>query len=252
MNRSQMHEAMTRILNVERNQLQTLFNQAPGFIAVLTGKEHVFEIVNEAYYHLVGHRDIIGKPAMEALPELAGQGFKELLDGAFETGKPVVLRELKVTLQRKIGGPLEDRYVDLLYQPIFGEDGRVRGIFAQGNDVTQAYYSNHALAEKVQQLEEVRSSQAFLLELADCIRPLINPDDVIAAACELLGRELNVSRVLYAEVGDDRGTIFIRRDWTVEGFVSLAGQTKAMDDFGPDIGTVLRSGMAVPARHRVA
>jgi hypothetical protein len=52
-NRSQMHEAMTRILNDERSHLRTLFNQAPGFIAVLRGKTHVFELANEAYYQLV-------------------------------------------------------------------------------------------------------------------------------------------------------------------------------------------------------
>lgn len=91
MNRPQMHEAMTRILNAERSQLQMLFNQAPGFIAVLTGKTHVFEIVNEAYYQLVGHRNIIGKPAIEALPEIAGQGFEELLDRAFQSDRKSVV-----------------------------------------------------------------------------------------------------------------------------------------------------------------
>jgi hypothetical protein len=45
-NRAQMHEAMTRILNDERSHLRTLFNQAPGFIAVLRGKTHVFELAN--------------------------------------------------------------------------------------------------------------------------------------------------------------------------------------------------------------
>jgi hypothetical protein len=50
--RAQMHEAMTRILKDERSHLRTLFDQAPGFIAVLRGKTHVFELVNEAYYQL--------------------------------------------------------------------------------------------------------------------------------------------------------------------------------------------------------
>ncbi|MEC4717903.1 PAS domain-containing protein [Noviherbaspirillum sp. CPCC 100848] len=245
MNRPQMHEAMTRILNAERSQLQMLFNQAPGFIAVLTGKTHVFEIVNEAYYQLVGHRNIIGKPAIEALPEIAGQGFEELLDRAFQSGEPIVLRERKISLQRKAGAPMEDRYVDLLYQPIIGQDGRVTGIFAQGNDVTRAQQASQALAEKVRQLEDIRASQAFHLELSDRIRPFSNPDEVTAAACELLGRKLDASRVLYAEVDDDRGTIFIRRDWTAQGSASLAGHTKTMDDFGPEMIAVLRTGMVV-------
>ncbi len=245
MNRPQMHEAMTRILSAERGQLQTLFDQAPGFIAVLTGPDHVFEMANDAYYQLVGYRDIVGKPALQALPELAAQRFNELLHDTYETGIPLVLRERRIALRRQPGGPLEDRYVDLLYQPIRDHDGRVTGIFAQGNDVTGAHEASRALSEKIEQLEEARSSQAFQLELADRIRQLGTPDAITAAACELLGRKLDVSRVLYAEVDDGTGTIFIRRDWTTAGFASLAGRTMTMDDFGPDMIAVLRSGKPV-------
>jgi PAS domain S-box-containing protein len=244
-NRPQIHEAMTRILNAERSQLQTMFDQAPGFIAVLHGKEHVFEMANEAYYQLVGHRDIIGKPAMQALPELASQGFAELLDNVFAFGEPLVLRDRKISFQRYTGAPREDRFVDLLYQPIIGLDGRVTGIFAQGNDVTRAYQASMALAEKVQQLDEIRLNQAFQLELSDSIRPLSNPADVTEVACALLGRKLNASRVMYAEVDNTCGTIFMRNDWTAEGFASLAGQSKTMDDFGPDSIADLRAGRAV-------
>jgi PAS domain S-box-containing protein len=245
LNQPQMHEAMTRILSAERSQLRTWFGQAPGFIAVLTGADHTFDMVNDAYYQLVGYRDIVGKPAVEALPELAQQGITALLDKAFESGRPVVLRGQKIALERHPGSPLEDRYVDMVYQPVVGEDGRVSGIFAQGNDVTGAYQANHALSEKIRQLQEAQASQAFLLELADRIRQSGSADDVTAAACALLGQKLDVARVLYAEVDDESGTIFIRRDWTAPGFASLAGQTKTMADFGPDMIAALRAGQAV-------
>ncbi|TWI69816.1 PAS domain S-box-containing protein [Pseudoduganella lurida] len=251
MNRSQMHEAMTRILSVERSVLQKLFDHAPGFIAVLTGPAHTFEMVNDAYFDLVGHRDLLGRTVPEALPELAGQGFMELLDQAFLTGESVVLRERKLMLHRQPGGPLEDLYIDLVFQPVTDQNGRVTGIFAQGNDVTRAHAAHRALSEKIQQLEAVRSSQAFQLALADRMRELDDPDDATAAACELLGRKLQVSRVLYADVDDDAGTIFIRRDWTGDDFASLAGQTKTMDAFGPAMIAFLRAGQAV-VNHDVA
>ena len=251
LNRPQMHEAMTRILNVERSQLQILFDQAPGFIAVLSGPEHTFEIVNEAYYQLVGYRDILGKPALIALPELAGQGLRELLDTAYQTGEPIVLRERRITLQRTRGGPSEDRYVDLLYQPILGADGQVTGVFAQGNDVTAAYQTKCELSEKIAQLEQAQSHQAFQLELADRIRQLSDADDVTAAACELLGRRIGASRVLYAEVDDQGQTASIRRDWTAQGAASLAGQIRAMEDFGPEMVAQLRAGQTI-INHDVA
>ena len=85
-NRAQMHEALSRILNNEREHLRSLFNQSPGFVAVSMGLGHVFELANEAYYQLIGHRDIIGKAVWEALPEVVGQGFEALLDGVYKTG----------------------------------------------------------------------------------------------------------------------------------------------------------------------
>ena len=245
MNRPQMHEAMTRILSLERSQLQKMFNQAPSFIAVLTGAQHVFEMANEAYYQLVGHRELIGKPLLEAMPEVAEQGVHRVLDEVFASGEPIVLRDSKVSLQRHPDGPLEDRYIDLLYQPIVDQDGRVTGIFAQGSDVTGAYQAAQALSEKVEQLEEIRASQAFQLALADRIRQFDDPAEVTEAACALLGQALQTSRVLYAQIDDDKGTVAVVRDWTAEGFPSLTGKVMVMDDFGPPMIAALRAGQTV-------
>ena len=245
MNQPLMHEAMTRILSAERSALQIMFDQAPGFIAVLTGRDHVFEMVNEAFYRLVGHRTLLGKPALEAQPELAGQGLRQLLDQAFDGGGPLVLHSHRLALQRQPGGPLEERHVDLLLQPVIGQDQRVTGVFVQGNDVTAAHEASLALSEKMLQLEAIRSSQAFQLGLADRIRALSDPDEVTAASCELLGRKLDVLRVLYAEVDEDGVGCFVRRDWTAAGHASLAGQSKTLDDFGPGIIASLRAGKAV-------
>lgn len=152
--RAQMHEAMSRILSDERGHLRNLFNQAPGFIAVLTGENHVFEIVNEAYYQLVGHRQIIGKPLLEALPEMRGQGFIDLLDEVRRSGKPFVGRGLKAQLQRMAGAPVTEAYIDVLYQPMFGKDGSVSGIFAQGHDVSEGHAAQLAQRESAERLAD--------------------------------------------------------------------------------------------------
>lgn len=129
----------------ERQRFRQLMQQAPGFVAVGQGPTHVFELVNNAYYQLVGHRDIIGKPVREALPELAGQGFYELLDQVYASGQPFIGRAMPILLQTEPGAPPVERHIDFIYQPIVDEDARVTGIFVQGHDVTEA----HALAMRV-------------------------------------------------------------------------------------------------------
>jgi PAS domain S-box-containing protein len=151
--RAQMHEAMARILKDERGHLRNLFNQAPGFVAVLTGPDHVFEMVNEAYYQLVGHRDIIGKPVWEALPEVQGQGYEEILDRVFNTGEPWKAYGMPLEVQRRKDGPVVKCYIDLSYQAYRAEDGSVLGIFAQGYDVTEAVEAQAARRESEERLQ---------------------------------------------------------------------------------------------------
>ncbi len=134
-----------RRLATERERLRELFHQAPGFMAMLRGPKHVFEMVNASYDQLVGHRDIVGKPVLEALPELTNQGFKELLDRVYSTGEPFVGRGLRVTLQRGPNSRPEERFVDFVYQPIRDAQGRVSGVFAEGSDVTEAKRTESAL-----------------------------------------------------------------------------------------------------------
>ena len=134
-------------LDAERRHLRRLFEQAPGFMAVLSGPQHRFELANAAYSQLVGHRDVIGKTVQEALPEVEEQGFIRLLDTVYSTGQPFVGRGLRVALQQEPGAPLETHYVDLVYQPILGADGVVSGIFVQGHDITERILAEQALQE---------------------------------------------------------------------------------------------------------
>lgn len=118
-------------------RLRRLFQQAPGFMCFLREPSHIFEFVNEAYLELVGRRDLLGKPVREALPELEGQGFFEMLDRAYRTGEATVARAMKAALKRTPEGPVEERYLDFVVQPIVDADGKASGIFVQGSDVTE-------------------------------------------------------------------------------------------------------------------
>lgn len=118
-------------------RLRSLFEQAPGFVAVTRGPDHVFELHNQAYSDLLGGRDLAGQSVRDAMPELAGQGFLERLDQVYASGEPFVARGAEIMLQRSAEGPLERRFLDFVYQPIRDADGAVSGILAQGHDITE-------------------------------------------------------------------------------------------------------------------
>lgn len=123
-------------LLAESQRLRRLFDQAPGFICVLREPTHIFEFANAAYLRLVG-RDVIGKSVAEALPEVAEQGFVQLLDNVHASRQPFVGRETPIMLQREPGAELEACFLDFIYQPIVEADGRVSGVFVEGYDVTE-------------------------------------------------------------------------------------------------------------------
>ena len=133
-----------RWLKGESERLKLMFEQAPGFMAVLTGDDHRVDMANDAYLKLIGNRDIIGLPLLEALPELTGQGFVELLMEVRNSGKAYVGTATPVKLER-VPGVVDERYLDFIYQPIRDETGRAFGVFVQGNDVTEQKHAELAL-----------------------------------------------------------------------------------------------------------
>ena len=125
------------LVQTQSAQLRQLFMQAPGFMAVVRGPDHVFELVNNTYLQLIGHRDVTGLPLARALPEVVDQGFVSLLDRVRITAEAFVGREIKISLQREADTSLEERYLDFIFQPIIENDGSVSGVFVQGADITE-------------------------------------------------------------------------------------------------------------------
>lgn len=189
----------------ELERLQLLFQQAPGFIAVLREPTHTFYIANDAYCRLVGHRDLIGKTIREALPELEGQGFFEQLDEVYATGRPFFGNELATMLQRQPNGALEERFVNFIFQPTLDHHGNVIGIFIEGSDVTQSIQVRQALQKNESDLKNAnRRKDEFLAMLAHELR---NPLAPIATAAALLrlgvpdeGRVRKASEVITRQV----------------------------------------------------
>ena len=135
-----------RKLSSERERVLQLFEQAPTFLAMLSGPEHLYEIANPAYLTLIGHRPVLGRTVAEALPEAVEQGYVALLDEVYRTGKPYSAYGARFAYQTAPGAPPEERFVDFIFQPITGRDGAVSGILVQGVDVTARSTGERALA----------------------------------------------------------------------------------------------------------
>ncbi|RZL12006.1 MAG: PAS domain S-box protein [Rubrivivax sp.] len=136
-----------------RERLIEVFRQVPSFMCVLSGPDHVYEWANDRHNAHLGGRQVMGKPVREALPEVAAQGFIELLDQVYRTGESYVGHHLPVVLQRHPDGTAETRYVDVVYQALRGADGRPSGILVQGVDITEQTLAQAALRQKEDRLK---------------------------------------------------------------------------------------------------
>ncbi|PZP47878.1 MAG: hybrid sensor histidine kinase/response regulator [Azospirillum brasilense] len=134
-------------LRTQRDSLAELFAQAPSFMALLRGPEHRFELANGSYLKLIGHREVLGKPIAEALPDAAAQGYLALLDHVFRTGETYFASGASYAVQAEPGAATDQRYLDFVYQPIRDRQGKVTGIFVEGTDVTDRKAGEAALAE---------------------------------------------------------------------------------------------------------
>lgn len=152
----------TQIVLARRNaqqeiaRLSRMFEQAPGATAILRGPRHVFEIANPAYLQLVGRNDILGKSVDQALPEVAPQGFIELLDTVYQSGEPYAGRAIPVVLDRN--GISEQRHLDFVFQPISDGAGDRYGIFVQATDVTETIRAVAALRESEERYQAIVNS----------------------------------------------------------------------------------------------
>jgi PAS domain S-box-containing protein len=173
-----------RRLANERDRLAQLFEQAPTFMAMLSGPEHRFELANPSYLRLVGHRSILGRTVAEAMPEAVEQGYARLLDRVYQTGEAYIATGARITMPAGQHGPFVDRFVDFVYEPLKDEQGQVTGIFVLGADVTDRTRAEAALRRSEAELREAdKRKDEFLAMLAHELR---NPLAPIRTGLELI------------------------------------------------------------------
>ena len=168
----------------QRNYLSELFARAPAGIAVVSGPQHVFEMVNPTYDQFTGLRGVVGKPLVEALPELRDQVFPSMLDRVYRTGEPEIGNEMLARLKRGPDGDIEDAFFNFIYQPLRDELGLTTGIMMFAYEVTEQVNARRRVEHLADELRaEHRRKDDFLAMLAHELR---NPLAPISAAAEVL------------------------------------------------------------------
>ena len=124
-------------------KLRRLFDNAPAYIAVYGGADHVFTYVNPSMRRIVGNRDLLGKPLREALPELTG-GAAERFDEAYREAKRIITPELEASFIREPGSEPETGWFTEVVEPWYEADGSVGGVMNFTYDITDQVRAREA------------------------------------------------------------------------------------------------------------
>jgi PAS domain S-box-containing protein len=151
-------------LETSERELQNLFEQAPVVLSIV-GREpdFIYRMANAAFAQLIDRpiNAIVGKPLLDVLPEIKGQGFDDLLKQVMNTGVPYVAREAPVGITRQ--GVLESLYFDYMYYPLRELSGEITGVMGVVIDVTQ----------QVKARQQIEASRQQFQQLADLVPQIL-------------------------------------------------------------------------------
>jgi|GEM_PF-370147 len=172
----------------QRGELHRIFEQAPVAIAVYRGPNYIIELANPTLCRLWGRRaeDIVGLGLFEALPEVAGMGYEELLDGVMATGVPYVAHAMEAVHERD--GHRDTAYWDFVYEPMYASDGSIYGAMVVATEVTAQVQARRQLEQLNQELENrVQERTRALAEQQGLLSSILG--QVPAAIATLSGPE---------------------------------------------------------------
>jgi len=126
---------VTGALDVDASWLEQLFRDSAAQICIFRGPELRFAAANRAFRRATGHRPLLGRTMRDAFPELEGRGEFERMERVYATGDTDVLHEHTRYWQGDDG--LKCVILDVILQPLRGDDGRVNGVLSIAVDVTE-------------------------------------------------------------------------------------------------------------------
>lgn len=143
-----------RQFRAEQQRFSDMFREAPVSMCILKGENHIFEKTNALYQRLIHGKNVIGKSVKEVFPELKGQGWFELLDHVYKTGKTVAVNEKLFRFESE-HGEFKESYLNFMYQPYRNHHGKVEGIFYFGVDITEQVLARKRTEESERRYRQI-------------------------------------------------------------------------------------------------
>lgn len=150
-----------RSIKESSDNYRMMIQQAPFSIAVLRGPDYIVEVVNDKALELWQRKreDVMGMPIMDAMPELADQGIKELLDEVYKTGKTFSATEMPVQILKN--NRLQETFINFNYQALKNTEAETKGILAMGMNVTALVKARRQVEESEKLLRSIVENSPF-------------------------------------------------------------------------------------------
>jgi PAS domain S-box-containing protein len=147
-----------------RDILASVIAESPVAIGLYVGRELVVGIANDIILSYWGKtKKVIGKRLAEAVPELEGQPFLQILDNVFTTGEIYTVSESAVFLA--LDGVPDTYYFDFTYKPLFDNNGQVYAILNTAVNVTDRVVSKKKLLESDSRFRDVTEQSPMAISL---------------------------------------------------------------------------------------
>jgi PAS domain S-box-containing protein len=141
--------------------------------------------------------------------------------------------------------PVRRATYDVEYRTVGKEDGLVRWVAAKGRglfDETGRCVRAIGTAIDITARKEAETRLHFVVGLSNVLQAAATPLEVKMNAAQALGQHLKADRTGYGEIVSNGEVISVERDWTKGDVLSLAGEARVLDAFGPQLIAELRHG----------
>jgi PAS domain S-box-containing protein len=206
---ARMRREAEQALRQRSAQFETLLNQAPLGVYLVDADFRIAQVNPVAQSVFSNIPDLIGRDFDEVIHILLTKDFADEVVRIFrrtlETGEPYSTPERS---ERRVDRGVTEYYewrIDRIALP----DGRY-GIVCYFRDISQ--------------LVRARQGFAYLVKLADALRPLADPLEIQGMACCVLAEYLGTERASYAEADPEGKSFVVARDYFAPGLSSIAGR----------------------------